>query len=268
MPNNYPYYRWYPEDWKAQTAMLSLLARGFWRELLDNMHLADRDYQVSGTVTEIGLSVGCLPDDARKCIDEIRDKDIADVTESSGVVTIICRRLQRECNARKSGAIRVQNYRNSRGCNANVTRQSRKSNATRARGTNNQYPLNINTPPSPPKGESGETILINFADRLYREYLTFGVGYQMTLTKAAIVQSVHKLEAEGIATEEAMQMLSNAVGQYGKMVATLPAERKDFKKNSLRFFEDELWRNVNALEKGKEEPGYGKSPDDELGVDL
>ncbi len=138
MPNNYPYYQWYPGDWKAQASMLSLLTKGFWRELLDNMHLADRDYQVSGTVTEIGLSVGCLPDDARRCIDEIRDKEVADVTECNGIVTIVCRRLKREYQARKASSERTRKHRDNKKSDDNATPPSRESNAPRAPKTNNQ----------------------------------------------------------------------------------------------------------------------------------
>jgi len=129
----------------------------------------------------------------------------------------------------------------------------------------------LNTP-QPPKGAWGEAeqmsddvALINFADRLYREYCAFATGYQMAQTKALMVGAARTLMAEGQTIDEATATLSTAVDEYRKLVESLPPERREYKKNSYRFFADELWRNVKSLEGGRENE---RTPDDELGVDL
>lgn len=56
----------------------SLEARGFWIECIAIMRDAG-DHFITGTATDFARMVGCFPDEAARCIDELSKTKTADV---------------------------------------------------------------------------------------------------------------------------------------------------------------------------------------------
>lgn len=135
MPNNYPYERWYWNDWFASTAILTIQTKGVWHELLGRMFLDDRSYFVVGTEDELARLVGCSIDQIRASISELQRRKIADVTlcyeNVTGLLRIECRRLKKEYLERKRASEGMRKLREDRRGYGDVT-------DTRAR---NQYPV-------------------------------------------------------------------------------------------------------------------------------
>lgn len=138
MPNNYPYDRWYWNDWVASTAILSATARGVWISLLAHMYLNDRTYFFVGTEAELARISGCDVDTVRCSVHELHRHKIADVTfryeNVTDLLRIECRRYKKAYSERKRVSDAMKKLRDTRKSDADVT-------STRAR---NHYPITSN----------------------------------------------------------------------------------------------------------------------------
>ena len=102
----------YPADIIGDTdlRMCSLLARGAWFESLLVMW-RDKTDCVKGTPARLSRLWGCTLDETESIISELKEMNAGIVTESNGIVTLMCRRLQRRAKERKDGAKRQAKHR-------------------------------------------------------------------------------------------------------------------------------------------------------------
>ena len=134
---NIPSFPFYPNDWIRDTRALSLAAKGAWIDLIASAWNAQNrgalELPLQGYARLIGATVEQTVAVLTELIDlgildaYITDGDGAklckipdDVTVRNGKVTVECRRLVREENIRKSGALRASRARNAKS-NAKVT---------------------------------------------------------------------------------------------------------------------------------------------------
>ena len=111
-----PFIKWFPADWMADTVFLSPATRGIWFDLLNSMWLLDRVEKISGTLPELARAGRCDTVQMQTAIDELTRFHVANVIKRDDVVTLVCRRFQRERKERVRAANGMR-----------VTRQLRKS---------------------------------------------------------------------------------------------------------------------------------------------
>jgi hypothetical protein len=116
-----PWQKWFHADWLSDSSVgkCSLAARGLWFELL-NLMMADNVSEISGTVEQIARMARCSTQEAEVAIEELCASNCATVTHSNKIVTLGCRRLQREQKTRENTAERVRRYRTKNACNAEI----------------------------------------------------------------------------------------------------------------------------------------------------
>lgn len=114
-----PALQFYIGDWfkDANLSMCSLATRGFWIELIGAMHELGRSGQITGTAQQIARVCRCTAAEAEEAIAELKQTKTAEVSERSGIFTIINRRMKRDFDKRNQTKKRVKNYRQ----NKNVT---------------------------------------------------------------------------------------------------------------------------------------------------
>src|SRR5688500_14639992 len=93
-----PAFQFYPGDWlkDPQLSMCSPASRGVWMDLLCAMHELGRSGQVTGTVDQLCRLCRCTAAEMSAALTELESTKTASVSERNGVVTVICRRMQRE----------------------------------------------------------------------------------------------------------------------------------------------------------------------------
>ena len=141
MAHRFPWMKWFVSDWKKDDCVrkADMLTKGTWRELLDDMHLAEeRDpcgeacYSAIGTVEQLARSVGILPAEMALVVLDLDRLGIAEVSIAGAAVpdpagsraqaareietcdaevTIINRRRLREFRARAAGRARSEKSR-------------------------------------------------------------------------------------------------------------------------------------------------------------
>ncbi len=119
-----PWEKWYHGDWLKDSSVgrCSLLARGLWIELLSLMFL-DSVSEISGTPDELSRIARCSRVELEAGLEELKRTQCASVTVCNGNVTVACRRLQKQRNARENTAKRVKRHREKQPGNAPVTVQ-------------------------------------------------------------------------------------------------------------------------------------------------
>ena len=98
----------------------SLEARGFWIDCIAIMRDTGQP-TISGTYRDFARAVGCFPDEAKRCIAELKRNNTADVTIRNGRVTLISRKYSKELKSKELNRLRVQKHRSTAECNANHT---------------------------------------------------------------------------------------------------------------------------------------------------
>lgn len=98
----------------------SLETRGFWIDCIAIMRDSGSAI-IKGTVEDIARSVGCFPQEATRCIDELKRHKTADVTQINGNVTLKSRKYAKELKAKEQSRLRVRKFRS----NADVTQELR-----------------------------------------------------------------------------------------------------------------------------------------------
>ncbi len=98
----------------------SLETRGFWIDCIAIMRDSGSAI-IKGTVEDIARSVGCFPQEAARCIDELKRHKTADVTLLNGNVTLKSRKYAKELKVKEQCRLRKQRERS----HAPVTQESR-----------------------------------------------------------------------------------------------------------------------------------------------
>lgn len=109
----FPYIQLFAGDYLSdpKLSLCSAATRGVWMDFLCVMHMNDRCGVITGTREQLARLGRCSVVEVSTAIDELKHTQTADVTERNGIVTIICRRMKRDADARKSGRLRVQKHR-------------------------------------------------------------------------------------------------------------------------------------------------------------
>lgn len=105
--------------------MCSLATRGFWLECIAIMREAGNP-EMKGTYEDFAKATGCFPDEAKRCIAELKRYNTADVTLvtlRNKIVTLKSRKYARELKAKELSNLRVQKFRDKQ----NVTPEKRLS---------------------------------------------------------------------------------------------------------------------------------------------
>lgn len=172
MPD-FPYMQFYAGDWMSdpKLSMCSPATRGFWMDALCAMHAAGRAGELSGTTNQLARACRCLPAEASTAIADLRSTGAADVTERNGVVTLICRRMKRENDKRKSNNERQKKHRNG-GVTPDDVGLSHENNGT-------VTDTRASNPEPEPKDEAGASSKKNKARGAVEELRAYAVERQL-----------------------------------------------------------------------------------------
>lgn len=101
------------DRWRSDEAvsLLRPAARDFWHEALMVMWKQGETGELKGSINDLQRLCRCSPAEARGAVDEIKARNVAEVRECNGVVTIICRSMQRQFLDRATVAFRVAKHR-------------------------------------------------------------------------------------------------------------------------------------------------------------
>lgn len=118
-----PAFLFYPGDWLKDPKLSSCApaTRGIWIDLLCAMFEDGQSGKLQGTFVQLARMCRCESEEIKNALRELLVTKTADVTHLNGNVTVTCRRMFRETQARKNGRQRVQRYREKKECNAKIT---------------------------------------------------------------------------------------------------------------------------------------------------
>lgn len=124
-----PSFQFYPGDWMKdpRLSMCQAATRGIWIDLLCAMHENGMGGEISGTVAQLARICRCSPEELDTALIDLSVTKAADVTKCNGHVTVVCRRVKKESEARQNGAKRVERFRKKQVRNENVTTPSSSS---------------------------------------------------------------------------------------------------------------------------------------------
>lgn len=108
-----PAWQLYTGDWlkDPNLSMCSPSTRGIWIDILCAMHENNRSGVIAGTPDQLARLCRCSAVDLVSAIAELSDTKTANVTERHGIVTLICRRMQREAQVRNQSRVRQKKRR-------------------------------------------------------------------------------------------------------------------------------------------------------------
>ena len=112
--SDFPWMKFFSGDWVSDPALslCSPATRGIWVDVICAMHARHRSGELIGKVEQLARICRCNLAEMTAAIAELDSTGTADVTDRNGIVTLVCRRMQRECDGRKSGALRAMKHRN------------------------------------------------------------------------------------------------------------------------------------------------------------
>jgi len=113
-----PSFPLYPADIIRDTRILSLEARGAWCDFLFFAHSSEHRGKLTYTISGWARLWGCDVATAQRCINEIKDTNIGNVTICNDDVTIINRRMVKEEKIKEQTKLRVRRHRETHPCNA------------------------------------------------------------------------------------------------------------------------------------------------------
>jgi uncharacterized protein YdaU (DUF1376 family) len=94
-----PYIPFYIGDYIKATRILPLAVRGAWVDLILNMWENPVRGELTGTYEDFSRMMSCTEEEARFAINLLMQKKTADITlHSDGTVTIVSRRMKRDCD--------------------------------------------------------------------------------------------------------------------------------------------------------------------------
>jgi hypothetical protein len=129
MSKRHWYMEFVPGEWLTDPAvsLLRPATRGIWIDAIAVMHQMEQCGQIVGTVADLSRLCRCTPQEMRAAIEDLKQRNAADVTESrpdgemlhvtprngdvATVVTLVNRRMKRLWLERKSSANRVMRHR-------------------------------------------------------------------------------------------------------------------------------------------------------------
>lgn len=113
MASKKPSFQFYPGDYLKDPKLSMCLpsTRGIWMDLLCAMHENDQSGEVSGTTAQLARICRCVESEMADAIRDLSVTNSANVTNCNGVVTIRCRRMWRDAEARKNGRLRTKKCR-------------------------------------------------------------------------------------------------------------------------------------------------------------
>lgn len=116
-----PSFPLYPADIIRDTRILSLEAKGAWCDFLFFAHSSDHRGKLTYTVSGWARLWGCDVVTAQRCINEIKDTNIGNVTICNDEVTLTNRRMAKEEKIKEQTKLRVRRHRETQPCNADET---------------------------------------------------------------------------------------------------------------------------------------------------
>lgn len=126
---------------EQDTRGLSCAAFGSWMRIL-NMMWGQETGKLTGDIDYFSRLCGTSCQDFVEFLSEFIQQNVADIQQSNGQVTVICRRLTKEYKNKENSRLRKQRYDEKKG-NASVTEKERQSNAkvtdTYNNNKNNNY---------------------------------------------------------------------------------------------------------------------------------
>lgn len=111
--NKLPWFKFFPADWIKGTRDLSSQEKAVWIDLLAYMWEAPSRGQITSTWEGLARMTGISWLDCQKVINGMSQREILNVTERDGLVTIMSRRLKTEENKRESDRLRQRDHRKS-----------------------------------------------------------------------------------------------------------------------------------------------------------
>ena len=96
-----PWVKWYPTNWASEPGLRLCRAstRGIWFDALNTMMLS-QTHQVTGTNEELCSLLSCIPIELSMAIEQLKKHKVGNIIEQDGNITLISRRLERDCNIR------------------------------------------------------------------------------------------------------------------------------------------------------------------------
>lgn len=116
-----PSFPLYPADIIRDTRILSLEAKGAWCDFLFFAHSSEHRGTLTYTVSGWARLWGCDVATAQRCINEIKDTNIGNVTICNDEVTLTNRRMAKEEKIKEQTKLRVRRHRETQPCNADET---------------------------------------------------------------------------------------------------------------------------------------------------
>lgn len=103
-------------DWLSDPAVIALspASRAVWLDALCRMWQQGQTGELSGPVDGLAVQCRVTPSVMRAAISEFKTHDVCDVTERHAVVTLVNRRMSRECHKREAAAERQRKSRKNR----------------------------------------------------------------------------------------------------------------------------------------------------------
>lgn len=182
--NKRPSLQFYPADWikDPDLQMCSMNTIGIWINLLCRMWEAKEEGVLCGKSGELALLVGARPAEFNRFLRETETHSFADVTNSNGVVTVKCKRMNKLFLEREGAKRRMQKYRKEQG-NADVATSS----STSSSSSLHTYTL---------ERVKSEAVLVGITEQQAEEWhnhyaaqgFVFGGGLPITNLKAALVR--------------------------------------------------------------------------------
>lgn len=115
--------QFYTGDWlkSPDLTICSPETRGIWMDFLCVMHERDRSGVIAGTREQLARLGRCSAVHLDHALSELQTSGAASVTERSGIVTVLNRRMNREAKEREANALRQARHRGSKSSNGLIT---------------------------------------------------------------------------------------------------------------------------------------------------
>lgn len=155
-----PWMPFYAKDWLGDTRCLTTRQKGIWIDLLAYMWMAKPRGRISGQWEDIARMVGEPGVECETEIVQIHRKNVLELSQCNGIVTLVSRRMIKDEKARESTRSRVNNFRKSHS-NGDVTRM--KQGEVRSQKAYNYLPEAANKvvdKSDPAKAETGVQVVV------------------------------------------------------------------------------------------------------------
>lgn len=205
-----PAFMFYTGDWvkDPNLSMCSPASRGIWADVICAMHDSDRSGRLTGTAEQLSRVCRSTLAEMQSAITELDATGTATVTIRNGVVTLVCRRMEREYKLRQQDKKRQDRHRGK----PDVTPVSRSCHKPLSSSSSISSSPSGGNPPDPP-GEFSELIpdsirTPEFA-AAWTEFLQHRREIRHSLTPTSAKRTLEKLGAHGV--DVAVAAVSQAI---------------------------------------------------------